>query len=75
MCVLCVQWIASWQSELLNPSSGRAWLKESVQEWKGNIQDINARIAQHNSEMAELMEERAAISGKGEPGCHANGSR
>ena len=79
MCVLCVQAIASDQSALLDPSTSeerRAWLEEHVQLWKGNIQDSNAHIAQLNSEMAELMEERAAISGKGEPpGCHANDSR
>ena len=47
-----------------------------MQVGKGDIQDYNADIAQLNSEMAELVEERAAISGKGEPpGCHANGSR
>ena len=67
MCVLCVQLIASWQSEVL---------EELVQVWKGDIPDYNARIAQLNSEMAELVEERAAISGKGEPpGCHGNDSR
>ena len=79
MCVLCVQGLARWQSDLLNPSTSegdRAWLEEDVQVWKGGIQDYNAHIAQLNSEMAELVEERAAISGKGEPpGCQANGSR
>ena len=69
----------SWQSQLLDPSTSegeRAELEDLVQELKGAIQDSNASIAQHNSEMVELMEERAAISGKGEPpGCHANGSR
>ena len=79
MCVLCVQWIASCQSDLLDPftSEGRrAELEEMVQECKGLNQDSNAHIAQLNSEMAELVEERAAISGKGEPpGCHANDSR
>ena len=76
MCVLCVQDIARWQSDLLDPSISegeRAELEEDVQVRKGNIQDYNARIARLNSEMAEL---RAAISGKGEPpGCHANDSR
>ena len=79
VCVLCVQDIARWQSDLLDPSTSegdRARLEERVQVLKGYIQDRNADIAQHNSEMAELMEERAAISGKGEPpGCHANDSR
>ena len=79
MCVLCVQNIAWCQSDLLDPytSEGRrARLEESVQMGKGLIQDNNARIAQLNSEMAELVEERAAISGKGEPpGCHANDRR
>ena len=74
-----MQEIARWQRSLLDPSISegrRALLEEYVQEGKGYIQDCNALIAQHNSEMAELMEERAAISGKGEPpGCHANGSR
>ena len=71
--------IASWQRSLLDPSTSegeRAELEEDVQVWKGFIQDHNASIAQLNSEMAELMEERAAISSKGEPpGCHANDSR
>ena len=79
MCVLCVQNIARCQSDLLDPSTSegrRAGLEESVQGWKGFIQEDNASIAQLNSEMVELVEERAAISGKGEPpGCHANGSR
>ena len=74
-----MQEIARWQSALLDPSiseGNRARLEEDVQEGKGYIQHYNARIAQLNSEMAELMEERAAISGKGEPpGCHANDSR
>ena len=74
-----MQEIARDQRSLLNPSTSegeRARLEESVQMWKGYIQDLNADIAQLNSEMAELVEERAAISGKGEPpGCHANGSR
>ena len=74
-----MQDIARWQRSQLDPSTSegdRARLEELVQGWKGNIQDWNAGIAQHNSEMAELMEERAAISGKGEPpGCHANDSR
>ena len=78
MCFLCVQAIASCQSELLDPSISegeRARLEGDVQTCKGIIQDHNARIAQLNSEMVELMEERAAISGKGEPpGCHANGT-
>ena len=74
-----MQAIAKWQSILLDPSTSegdRAGLEEKVQVWKGDIQDYNAHIAQLNSEIAELVEERAAISGKGEPpGCHANGSR
>ena len=74
-----MQDIASCRSALLDPSTSegrRAQLEESVQVGKGFIQDYNARIALLNSEMAELVEERAAISGKGEPpGCHANGSR
>ena len=74
-----MQEIASCQSLLLDPSTSegdRAGLEEVVQVLKGNIQHYNAHIAQLNSEMAELMEERAAISGKGEPpGCHANDSR
>ena len=64
---------------MLDPSTSegyRAELEEAVQGWKGYIQDNNAHIAQLNSEMAELVEERAAISCKGEPpGCHANDSR
>ena len=71
-----MQVVASCQSLLLDPSTSegyRAGLEESVQVWKGYIQDYNAPIAQRNSEMAELVEERAAI---GEPpGCHANDSR
>ena len=74
-----MQNIARCQRSLLDPSTSegeRAWLEEEVRLWKGGIQDLNARIARHNSEMAELVEERAAISGKGEPpGCHANDSR
>ena len=74
-----MQAIASRQSLLLHPSTSegdRAELEEEVQVWKDIIQDSNADIAQLNSEMAELMEERAAISGKGEPpGCHASDSR
>ena len=74
-----MQDIASRQRSLLDPSTSkrdRAGLEEDVQVCKGYIQDYNAGIAQLNSEMAELMEERAAISGKGEPpGCHANDSR
>ena len=74
MCVLCVQVIASGQRSLLDPSTSegdRAELEESVQLLKGFIQDCNALIARLNSEMAELVEERAAISGKGEPpGCN-----
>ena len=79
MCVLCVQDIADRQSELLDPSISegkRALLEDNVQVLKVFIQDNNAHIAYLNSEMAELMEERAAISGNGEPpGCHANGSQ
>ena len=79
VCVLCVQAIASRQSLLLHPSTSegsRARLEENVQALKGGIQDHNADIARLNSEMAELVEERAAISGKGEPpGCHPNDSR
>ena len=79
VCVLCVQAIASYQSLLLDPSTSegvRAVLEENVQERKGVIQEDNAHMAQLNSEMAELVEERAAISGKGEPpSCHANDSR
>ena len=37
-----------------------------MQERKGGIQDFNARIAQLNSQTVELVEERTAISGKGE---------
>ena len=74
-----MQTIASRQSRLLDPSTSegrRAELEEDVQVLKGDIQHYNVGIAQRNSEMAELVEERAAISGKGEPpGCHANGSR
>ena len=74
-----MQAIASWQRSLLDPSTSegeRAVVEENVQVCKGAIQDHNAYIAQLNSEMAELVEERATISGKGEPpGCHANGSR
>ena len=74
-----MQWIARDQRSQLDPSTSeghRAGLERRVQAGKGDIQDYNARIARLNSEMAELMEERAAISGKGEPpGCHANDSR
>ena len=74
-----MQGLASYQRSLLDPSTSegeRAGLEERVQVWKGFIQEDNAHMAQLNSEMAELVEERAAISGKGEPpGCHANGSR
>ena len=80
VCVLCVQEIASCRSDLLNPSvrmseGKRAWMERRVPELKGDIQDHNARIARWDAEVAELVEEWAAISGKGEPlGCHANNS-
>ena len=79
MCVLCVQWIGEWQSELQDPSTDegrRSELEELVKSDKSRIQGFNAAISSIDGELAELVGERAAILNQGEPpGCHADDCR
>ena len=79
MCVLCVQCIGVWQSELQDPSTDedrRSLLEEWVKSHKSSIQGHNAAISSIDGELAELVGERAAILNQGEPpGCHADDCR
>ena len=79
MCVLCVQSIVEWQSELQDPSTDerrRPYLEWWVKLYKSSIQLHNADISSIDGELAELVGERAAILNQGEPpGCHADDCR
>ena len=79
MCVLCVQWIGKFKSELRDPSTdegSRSYLEEQGKSNKSLIQQCNAAISSIDGELVKLVGERAAILNQGEPpGCHANNSR
>ena len=78
MCVLCVQEIGKYQSELQYPSTDEE-RRSDLQWWwfcKSSIQRDNAAISSIDGELVEMVGERAAILNQGEPsGCHADDCR
>ena len=64
VCVLCVQRIADWQSELAQPSiteEGRAELEKLVRDYEDKIQHHKQRLAEYNSDLARAEGELAEL--------------
>ena len=64
VCVLCVQVIAVWQSELAQPSiteERRAVLEELVRDSEDKIQHHKQRLAEYNSDLARAEGELAEL--------------
>ena len=56
MCVLCVQAIASWQSEIEDPNISEEWrelLKNSVKYWESDIQYYKQQINHYETEIKQ----------------------
>ena len=64
VCVLCVQRIAIYQSELAQPSiteEYRAELEEAVRDCEDEMQHYKQRIAKYNSDLARAEGELAEL--------------
>ena len=64
VCVLCVQVIAVWQSELAQPSIAeerRALLEKLVRDYEDKIQHHKQRLAEYNSDLARAEGELAEL--------------
>ena len=64
VCVLCVQVIANYQSELAQPSiteEHRAELEEAVRDNEDRIQLFKQRLAEYNSDLARAEGELAEL--------------
>ena len=59
MCVLCVQWIARYQSGLEDPYTSeerRELLKNRVKIWESYIQDYKQQINHYETEIKQIIE-------------------
>ena len=60
MCVLCVQLIATWRSEIEDPYTSewrREWLKKEVQKRKSAIQVYKLQIDGYETEIKQIERE------------------
>ena len=61
MCVLCVQSIASYQSEIEDPNTREWWreeLKNSVKICESSIQDYKQQINHCDTEIKQIIENK-----------------
>ena len=61
MCVLCVQWIASYQSVIEHPNISeerRERIKNSVKLWESRIQDYKQQINHCDTEIKQIIENK-----------------
>ena len=61
MCVLCVQLIASDQSEIEDPNTSEEWrerLKNRVKIWESHIQDYKQQINHCDTEIKQIIENK-----------------
>ena len=61
MCVLCVQYIARYQSEIEDPNTSEEWrkvLKSRIPRWENNIQDNKLKLSTFETEIKQIIENK-----------------